>query len=170
MEIVEGSDAEAAKNPQWGYSVGSLYVAACCYLVWMFAQLGDFMRVEVYGDRAIAEAQRIENWQGEACARYFRMLALAIKGDLKIAEEEARALVAFCEPKRLIMWIALAHVTRGWVLAHMGNPDEGIRLLESGILIWERVGLQASMPLFLALLGEAFLLRGSLERALETVD
>jgi predicted ATPase len=54
------------------------------------------------------------------------------------------------------MWQTLAMVVRGWCLASLGKPDEGITQLQKCVTLWRSFGAEVGMPLFLTFLADAY--------------
>jgi hypothetical protein len=61
-------------------------------------------------------------------------------------------------------------VVRGWAISLLGDPEEGISLIEKGLEGWQTIGSIIVRPIFLGLFGEAKALRGDLADAIATVD
>src|SRR5262249_35530030 len=65
----------------------------------------------------------------------------------------------------------------GWALAHKGQTQEGIEQMSQGLTVWRATGAELLRPCYLALLSEAYGMRGQpeagltvLTEALELVD
>jgi tetratricopeptide (TPR) repeat protein len=125
--------------------------------------LGDLDRALSRRDAALYEARRLSHifpitfallsaWRSGRC------VGLDPKSLLQCADELLALAVG------LLRAGGLAH--RGWCLAALGHPDEGIPLLTAGLAGYEELGFRAWRPWFLTLLGDAFRMAGLWQAAL----
>jgi class 3 adenylate cyclase/predicted ATPase len=62
---------------------------------------------------------------------------------------------------------AWAGMFRGWCLAAMGRPDEGVPLLTSGLSDFRALGITGQLPMFLTARADAYAMAGQPEAGLE---
>jgi predicted ATPase len=67
------------------------------------------------------------------------------------------------------MWQTLATVVRGWCLASLGKPDEGIAQLQKCVMLWRSFGAEVGMPLFLTFLADAYGNAGQADEGLKQI-
>jgi predicted ATPase len=53
------------------------------------------------------------------------------------------------------MFQLLAMIVRGWCIACLGQPDEGIGQLQQGLTIWRSSGTEVGVPFMFTLLADA---------------
>ena len=81
-------------------------------------------------------------------------------------QEYAAAATRLATEQGFPYWQALGVILRGWVLAHQGQPQEGLAQIEQGMTAWRATGAEVFRPYFLAIRAEAYGLRGQPEAGL----
>ncbi len=71
---------------------------------------------------------------------------------------------------RIFRLEAAATVLKGWALAEQDCFEEGIAIIRKGIAAWEETRGELLLPLFLALLAQAYQRAGQYSLALQTLD
>jgi predicted ATPase len=66
-------------------------------------------------------------------------------------------------------WLALTTLLHGSALCKLGRRDGGISRLAEGIEQWKSTGAQLGLPLYLGLMAEAFMMKGHLRRASDSL-
>ena len=99
------------------------------------------------------------------------------KKDVTAARKRSEAAVVRATEQRIVQWLGLAMVVRGWAVTQQGQSDEGIAQMRQGLARYSATGAQLSRPYQLALLAEAYRNEGqpeaglvALAEALEVVD
>src|SRR4029077_10129813 len=69
----------------------------------------------------------------------------------------------------LLFWLGPAFCARGSVAVQQGRVDEGIAEIESGLAIYEAIGIRATYGYQRSALIEAYITRGAPERGLSLV-
>jgi class 3 adenylate cyclase/predicted ATPase len=67
-------------------------------------------------------------------------------------------------------WLAQGMVFRGWGVAYLGDPDQGINFMRQGLDLWAKTGAELRKTYFLSLLADACIRAGQLTDALEVID
>jgi predicted ATPase len=67
------------------------------------------------------------------------------------------------------MFQVLATVVRGWCVASLGKPDEGITQLQQCVTMWRSFGAEVGVPLFLTFLADAYGKAGRPEEGLKQI-
>jgi predicted ATPase len=79
-------------------------------------------------------------------------------------------MLKICQEHGFSAWEAAATVMKGWAFAAQNCPEEGITMIREGIDAWKETRGELLMPLFLALLGQAYQRAGQYSLALQTLD
>jgi predicted ATPase len=58
----------------------------------------------------------------------------------------------------------------GWATAHTDNVSRGIRCLEEGLALYNRLGLRTNLCIIICLLAEAYFLAGQYERGMQQIN
>ena len=146
-----------------GYG-GGLYPFAC--RMWTLSILGR--REEALAAEAELQqlAEQAGNPYGRAIALGYRLNLSRDRRDpletIRIADEQ----IEYARRQLLPMWEGGAHCTRGWAVACLGKPAEGIAEIRLGLQYLDAVGLRATYPFHLGGLVEALLLAGDVDAAL----
>ena len=80
---------------------------------------------------------------------------LLIVQPVKDTFRRAETVYAIATEHGFPMWQTLATVVRGWCLASLGKPDEGITQLQKCVSLWRSFGAEVGMSLFLTFLADA---------------
>jgi predicted ATPase len=72
----------------------------------------------------------------------------------------ATELLALCAEHKLAQPRAPGLAFLGWALARSGEVEEGVRRLEEGLVMWDRLGARVYLPRGLCLLADTHLLAG----------
>jgi predicted ATPase len=67
-------------------------------------------------------------------------------------------------------WLAAGTMLKGWVLATLGQRDEGMSLLREGLKNWRAIGSKAETARFMYLLADTHLLANRVKAGLSLVD
>ena len=81
--------------------------------------------------------------------------------------QTADDILAISNEHGFALWVAFGNIQRGWCLAMLGRPAEGIELLLKGLTGCRDTGCGIVVPFFLTLLAEAYGQVGRFEEALE---
>jgi predicted ATPase len=87
-----------------------------------------------------------------------------------MTRERAEEGIALCTEQGFVQYRAWGVTMRGWSLAAQGQAAEGIAQMRQGIADWRATGAEATVPLWLAWLAEAYRVTGHIEDGLRTVS
>ena len=65
-------------------------------------------------------------------------------------------------------WLGWAALLRGWAVARLGAPEDGIAVMRKGLVDWQATGSRLGTSYFLTLLADGQALAGHTEQAVET--
>ena len=115
-----------------------------------------------YADQARAkdvEALAMANQLGHAYQRVFALGLFFCNWTVQPVEDllkRAEAVLALSTEHGFPMFQVLATVVRGWCVASLGHPDEGIAQLQQGVTAWRSSGAEIGIPMFLTFLADAY--------------
>ena len=145
-------------------------VTSQSYLSWGLWFLGYPDQALATSHKALALAQELSHSFGEAIALIFAAGLHQFRGDGHTAQELAEKAIALCQEQGFPVWLAFGLITRGWALAGQGQEEEGIAQIRQGLTAWQARGMEASRPLALALLAEAYAKVGQAEEGLRLLS
>jgi predicted ATPase len=76
--------------------------------------------------------------------------------EVRLTQEHAKATIVLTKEQGFPYWMAVGSLLSGWALAHQGQAQEGIELLQQGLRAHRATGAELARPYFLALLAEAY--------------
>jgi len=125
--------------------------------------------------RIAAEALVLAEGLNQPHTMGFAMLAnfntAIMRGDTHEARPMAERCIAFASQFGFPEFVAMAHIARGWSLAHGEQAwAEGLAELQSGIVGWQQTGFENWQPWFIALEAEILGRLGQSELALQHID
>jgi predicted ATPase len=86
--------------------------------------------------------------------------------EMRAAQERAEAALSLTTDQGFPLSMAHSAMLCGWVRAHQGQDQDGIKQLHQGLLTLRATGAELLQPYFLALLAEAYGTTGQLEEGL----
>ena len=122
----------------------------------------------------IAEAERIGKDRNhpfsEAVLFHFKTVVYQYQGEIEKVEAAATQMLRICQEHGFSLWEAAATVMKGWALAEQNRVEDGIAMIRKGIAAWEKTRAELLLPLFQALLAQAYQRSGQYTLALQTLD
>ena len=106
----------------------------------------------------------------EAVSLHFKTVLYQYRGEAEEVNTSATQMLQICQEHGFSAWEAAATVMKGWAFAAQNCPEEGITMIREGIDAWKETRGELLMPLFLALLGQAYQRAGQYSLALQTLD
>ena len=106
----------------------------------------------------------------EAVSLHFKTVLHQYEGEVEKADTAVTQMLQICQEHGFSAWEAAATVMKGWASAEQSCPEEGIAIIRKGIAAWEETRGELLLPLFLALLAQAYQRAGQYSLALQTLD
>src|SRR6266478_4143151 len=144
------------------------YMAACAWLSFCFAKIGELDDADRYSSLALEFADQSDHPQQQAIAYTMRATTLIYRGQLVEAVSLCERALHLCETKALLVWLPGAAATLGWALVASGRPAEGLPHLERAVGIFEAVGLKSHLSQVCGWCAEALLGLGRVDEARAT--
>jgi class 3 adenylate cyclase/predicted ATPase len=145
-------------------------VMCLCYSAWGQWELG-------HPDDALARIDRVQQLARSLDHKFSLGEAFGFAANVhRYRGEHAQALacaeqaIAICDEGGFAVWLAHAHVMRGWLQCERGRHDEGVAEMREGLALWARSGAVVTRPLYLTLLAEGLARGGDLVQALARLD
>ena len=122
----------------------------------------------------LAEAARIGKDRShpfsDAVLLHFKTMLYQHQDETEKVETTATQMLQICQEHGFSLWEAAATVMKGWALTELNHSEEGIAMIRKGIAAWEKTRAELQLPLFLALLAQAYQRSGQYTLALQTLD
>ena len=106
----------------------------------------------------------------EAVSLHFKTVLYQYRGEVAEVETAAQQMLQICQEHAFSGWEAAAIVMKGWTIAEQNRPEEGIAMIRKGIAAWKETRAEVLLPLFHALLAQAYQRAGQYNLALQTLD
>lgn len=106
----------------------------------------------------------------EAVSLHFKTVLYQYRGEAEEVNTSATQMLQICQEHGFSAWEAAATVMKGWAFAKQNCAEEGIAMIREGIDAWKETRGELLMPLFLALLAQAYQRDGQYSLALQTLD
>jgi tetratricopeptide (TPR) repeat protein len=120
-------------------------------------------------DLALSHARGLSHAHSMGFALHWTWVARRCAGfEPRALLSQANELISLSDKHAFVMWRALSHAFRGWCLAALGQPYEGIPLIEAGLGEARTTGM-LHVPHILTLLGDAHRLAGQPQTAFSCV-
>jgi len=116
---------------------------------------------------AIDLARRLQHVPSLAHALYFVCQAQVARSDAGAVINTANELLTLSEDHGLPQTRALALVYLGWAIGQAGDVARGLRGLEDGLAMFNRLGVRSNLCLTICLLAETYFMAGQYEKGME---
>jgi tetratricopeptide (TPR) repeat protein len=128
-------------------------------------------------DEALARAREAQQLASAPARDYSRATAsaqLALVHQFRLepqaALDSAEATIALADERGYVYRSAMGRVLRGWALALLGRPEEGVEEAARGLAMSRMTGARLDDPYYLGLLAESHILAGQLDAARAALD
>ena len=140
---------------------------ALSYLGWDLFILGQPDQARDLEDQALIWSRRLQHPHTIAFVLVYAALLNLLRCNHHNAEERLRELSLFATDHRFPVWLALADVMQGYVLAARGEAAEGLTLARKGWAAATATGLRWNRTFYLALLAATCERAGQTDEAFE---
>jgi predicted ATPase/DNA-binding winged helix-turn-helix (wHTH) protein len=130
-------------------------VAMRCFAAWALWFLGQPDQASHRMQEALTLARELCEPNGLAQAFFFAAILHQLRREERMAQEHAEAAIAVSREHGLVLYQAMATITRGWALIEQGRQEEAIEQMRQGLAAHQATGTEVIRPHFLALLVEA---------------
>lgn len=130
-----------------------------------------------YPDQALARVKQGMEWADELqhpfsqmYARFFLAYTHLLRREVTLVLENAEALTTLANQHQNSFWFAQGLIVKGWAMAHMGQPAQGLQLLLQGFSIIRGTGSAFVLCSSAAWLGEVCGMAGKIEEGLSMLE
>ncbi len=139
-------------------------------LAWALWHLGYPGEALERNRAALRRARELDHPFTLAHALSFRAVLLQFHRAAEAALAAAEEVIFTSEHHGFPHRLAMGQFVKGWARAELGNPAEGIALMDEGLDRWRASGAEILRPRFLTYMAETFLGDGQTELALELLE
>ena len=141
-----------------------------CYSAWGLWFLGKPEQALAWMREALTLAHELAEPNGLAHAYYFAANLHHLRREEHKAQESADAAIKVSSEHGLMMYQAMATITRGWAQMEQGQPEVAIEQLRKGLAAHQATGAEVARPHFLALLAEGLAKAHNFEEGLLVME
>ena len=145
-------------------------VCACgeaAYSLWL---LGQPERALARAEEALAWARGLDHSGSLAQALEMNLLLHCYRRDASKVMALADEMINFAGRENFPVHKAKGQVFRGWALARLGEPQEGVELMRRGLASQQDVATREDHPIFFEMLAEGFGMVGDVGEGLHIVE
>ena len=146
---------------------GMTLLAYSAPLLWC---LGYPTQAEERINKAVIIGKDTNHPFSQAVSLHFKTVLYQYRGEVEEVDTSATEMLKICQEHGFSVWEAAATVMKGWALAEQNCPEAGIAMICNGIAAWKETRGELLLPLFLALLAQAYQRDGQYSLALQTLD
>ena len=161
-------DPEQHRDDAFLYSLDP-GVAMRCFACWALWFLGRPDQGLVQIREALSLAQELSEPHGIAHSLFFAAIFHQLRREAPKSQQYAEATIAVAAEHGLVMYQALATMTRGWALAEQGHAEKAVEQIQQGLAAHLATGANLRSQ-FLALLAEALNKAGRTEEGLRILE
>jgi DNA-binding winged helix-turn-helix (wHTH) protein/predicted ATPase len=130
-------------------------VAMRCFAGWALWFIGQPDQALERIREAVRLARESFEPHGLAHALLFAAILHQLRREERLAQEQSEAVIAVSAEHGLVMYQAMATITRGWAMTGQGRQQEGIEQMRQGLADLQATETELVRPHFLGLLAEA---------------
>jgi predicted ATPase/DNA-binding winged helix-turn-helix (wHTH) protein len=145
-------------------------VAIRCFAAWSLWFLGRPDQALTRIHDALALAHETAEPHSLAHALLFAAILHQLRREERLSREHADAAIAVSIEHGLVMYLAMATITRGWTLIEPGREEQAIEEMRRGLAALQTTGAQLLRPHFLALLAAALEKAGRADEGLRALE
>jgi DNA-binding SARP family transcriptional activator/predicted ATPase len=119
---------------------------------------------------ALQVAQQLSHPFSLAYALAWSLILETERHDANLIVQDADVCLALSRERGMALWFAQATILRGWALAELGDIEDGIAEMRTGINAFRTTGCVFFTPYFLGLLAAQYARIGRVERGLTLVS
>jgi class 3 adenylate cyclase/predicted ATPase len=119
---------------------------------------------------AIGLARRLQHLPSLAHALWFVCQAQVARSDVAAVGKTAKELLTLSEDHRLPLTHGTALACLGWAIAQTDDVSGGIRRLEEGLAMYNRLGLRTNLCIMICLLAETYFMAGQYDKGMQQVN
>jgi predicted ATPase len=144
-------------------------VVSFLYLSWVLWFQGYPEQAKAKMEAGLRLAEALNHPHTSTLAAFFASTFHQLMRQWPQCQAEAERALGLAGRGQFPFWQAGCTMLRGSALAQQGRVDEGIAVLQEGLVQWEATGTQLALPYFRAHLAEACLLAREREEGLEAL-
>jgi predicted ATPase len=129
-------------------------VACRSYAAWTLWYLGYPAQGRRQMDEALALAQQVAHSYSLGFALCTAALFHQFRREVRTTQERAEATIRIATEQDFPHWMAVGSILSGWVLAQLGQAQEGITQINQGLITLHAIGGELLRPYYLALLAQ----------------
>jgi predicted ATPase len=137
---------------------------------WALWCLGYLNQGLARSHEAVTLAQRIAHPYSLGFALNCAAMLHQFCHERRAAQQRAEATISLATEQGFPHWMVQGAILRGWALAQQGQSQEGIEQIHRGLTAWRATGAELARPYWLALLVEAYGIRGHPDQGLEVLE
>lgn len=122
------------------------------------------------GHEALALAQELSHPVSLTAALRWLAALHQLRREEQAVQERADEALALATSHEYPLFVGWATTLRGWALARQGMKEAGIALIRQGLATYQATGATLDRPYMLALLADALLNNGQIEKGMHTVN
>jgi len=136
-----------------GTDPGVICLSRASWTLWM---LGYPDRALTRSHEALALAQQLSHAYTLGYALNYATLLHKWRREVRLVRELTETEIVLSREQGFVEYVAGGMIRRGWTLAEQGSAEEGIVQLREGLAMRRAMGTELGVPLFLAMLAEAY--------------
>lgn len=141
-----------------------------CFAAMSLWHLGYLDQAQRMQSEALLRVRQHTNAHSRAVGLYLGSYLYDFRQEFELAQAAAEEMIALSSEYGFKWWLAAGMIRRGWALAMMGNPEEGLSTLKEGLSIWRSTGSGIGLPYWNSLLGQAMISGGRYAEATTVLD
>jgi predicted ATPase len=161
-------DPDRHRDDAFRYSQNSA-VAMQSHAAWALWFVGQPDQALERMKKALTLAHDLSEPHGLAHAFSFSAILHQLRRERRLAQEHAEAALAIATEHRLLLYQALATITRSWARIEPGQQEEAEEI-RRGLAAYQATGTELLRPHLLGLLAEALHIAGQGKQALPVLD
>jgi class 3 adenylate cyclase len=123
-----------------------------------------------WSNEALEIAEEVSHPFSRAVSRAYAAMLYQFRLDVSTAQELAASTIALSTEQHFAYYLAWGMIIHGWCVGVGGNPLEGQKQIEDGLVMFRATGAKRALPYYLSLLADTQAKSGHVDQAIATID
>jgi class 3 adenylate cyclase/predicted ATPase len=145
-------------------------LASLFWLPWVLWFRGFPEQAVTRSHEALDQSQKLSHPLTTGFAYALVAMFRYLRREPMVAQEIAQAGIDFCSEHAVPVYPAFATLVRGWALAELDRPEDGVADMHHGFDEWRATGTGLMLPIFYAMLAEGYARWNKIEEGLKFLD
>ncbi|RLD22713.1 MAG: hypothetical protein DRI69_00195 [Bacteroidetes bacterium] len=151
----------------FGMDMGTFGRSFGSHAAWQAGQIDTSL---TWCNEALDIANEVAHPFSRAVSGAYAAMLFQFRRDVPATQQLAASTIALTREQHFSYYLAWGMIIHGWCVGVQGNPLDGQKQIENGLIMFRDTGSRRSLPYYMSLLAEVQAISGHVEQAISTID